>query len=837
MKLHFLEATNGLPLSKSYTGKSVTPYPLVKAVNSHEEDITLDQAGLEDLEQLIQTYGAKGHCLLKGNLKKALVEESRAGHIGKTTLSSLLVLDIDGVRLPKPLDYSRKLKKDDVSFLARQVLNELPVELHDVSYIAQASSSLGLKGDAISLHIFMLLEVPMPPKSIKLWLQDANFESDTYSEQMDLSVNGQSLTYPLDISVADNSKIIFISPPTFSDPNQNPFEDDDERIVLVKRERATFDLGQLIGNLSPQKTFEKGQGAKDRLREERGFKKKNSKLKMTSLGNEPVEILTNPDKMSISFVDTGNFPFVRCNVNGGDSGAYYFYADNPIYMFNFKGEPIFEIEKADAEFFAAIPETFQEKLKEIGKAETAMVMRDFDTDTIYAGMFDPNTDQFSDEFPLTPITKQNVEGFLNSHGKVLPEFIPDGRVVFDPASDDPAVNLKKIPYYINTFRKTKYALNPTEPSVDIEFGSAKYLKELTPLCYQIMYHMLGNGDEEFERFINWLAFIYQNRQKTGVAWVLSGVQGTGKGIFYTRILRGLFGLHHAPMRYLRNMEEQFNLYMRDALFLVVDEFHMASASAGIRKMADQLKTQITERTITIRAMRSNQLEIPNYTNFIFLTNRADAVSIEPGDRRYNIAPSQENKLLDTFDDISDKIDSNQIEKELWHLAGVLAAFNVDRRLATTPVDNSAKRVMRSVSMSVFEEFSEAVKVGNLTFFTDILDINTTTVLNSGDIDTAQRIVKAWIADQANDYAVIPMEHLRTVYHVQTEQNPRYSIKDFTKRMSRNGLSPERKRPFNAGRDANPIRGVVVDWQLTPNEQTHLIDTYFTHDDQRLISTV
>ena len=46
-------------------------------------------------------------------------------------------------------------------------------------------------------------------------------------------------------------------------------------------------------------------------------------------------------------------------------------------------------------------------------------------------------------------------------------------------------------------------------------------------------------------------------------------------------------------------------------------------------MADKLKNQITEPTMTIRAMRASQIELPSYTNFIFLTNRPDAVKIEP----------------------------------------------------------------------------------------------------------------------------------------------------------------------------------------------------------------
>ena len=58
-------------------------------------------------------------------------------------------------------------------------------------------------------------------------------------------------------------------------------------------------------------------------------------------------ILTNPDKVLIAVSDDSASPFIRCNINGGDSNAYYFNLTSPTYMYNFKDEPIFEIEKAD----------------------------------------------------------------------------------------------------------------------------------------------------------------------------------------------------------------------------------------------------------------------------------------------------------------------------------------------------------------------------------------------------------------------------------------------------------------------------------------------------------
>ena len=101
MQLTFLEAANGQRLSKRHCPKNgFTPYPHVKSVTSHEHNIPLDNTGLAMLERLILDEGNKGHCLLKGDLKRPLTNESRAGKTNRVAYNNLLVLDIDGVTLP-----------------------------------------------------------------------------------------------------------------------------------------------------------------------------------------------------------------------------------------------------------------------------------------------------------------------------------------------------------------------------------------------------------------------------------------------------------------------------------------------------------------------------------------------------------------------------------------------------------------------------------------------------------------------------------------------------------------------------------------------------------------
>lgn len=829
MKVTFLGAANGRNLSKHHDGdNNFTPYPHVKKVTSYEH--TVDS--IDELYGAITQHAGEGHCLLKGNLKRQLVEESRAGASDRAQPSNLLVLDFDGVVIPgHNFAPYWNIDADKFKNIAEALLNCMPSELQNVSYIAQASSSIGFKNNAISMHMFMLLDVPLAAKTIKLWLQHINYTSDLFKNQLELSVNGQSLKYPLDISVADNSKLIFVSPPTFADDTKDPFNSSADRIILVDKQDPQLQLAKLVANLSPQQVYETSQTIKNKLRETNGLRKVTEKIKVMDIDKQPHEVLLNPDRMSIVIADTTNSPYIRCNINGGDSNAYWFNLENPTYMHNFKGEPIFLIEQADSDFYKSIFDLFDEEMKKEGKADYPVVFRDFNTDTYWNGIYNPNVSEFE---TLKPTSRQSIEDFMRSHGRPAPDFVPDADMSFDPTNTGDAVDLTSLPYRVNTFKRTMYMNNAITPAEPLEIGYVSKIQEKCPVIYKLMKHILGDGQQEIDRFFNWLAYIYQTKQKAKTAWVLSGVPGTGKGVFAYQVLRPLFSEEQAPVKTLENLEEQFNSYLQQALVCVVDEFHMAS-SAATQKVANKLKNQITEPSVTIRKMRSNQVEVPNYTSFIFLTNHVDAIRIEPGDRRYNIAPRQEVKLLDKHPEIASEF--QHMSKELLHFAGALETFKYNESLVRMPVDNDAKRLMKTASLSVFEEFCSSLREGTLDWFNDVLDIRITNVMNSGEIDAAQRFVKSWIADaHASRYSVIPTDALRVVYNVLTEARPPLSPIDFKKRLTRNNIEVVRKRAADANRDANPIRGVHVKWRIDQVSLQSVIKTYFTNEDAALLRT-
>ena len=819
MEVVFLKAKQRL--IKEITSKGTTPYPLVKKFTSIHKTIEKTPEGFDKFFGYLHSQAAAGACLYKGLLKRKLKNESRAFLTDRIAQTELLVLDLDGIDFP--LGSKSTLNTYDLQAIAEQFVAYLPIEFHNVSYVAQASASLGMKGNKVSMHLFFLLTNPVSPTILKEWIKTLNYEIEFLANQLKLSANGQSISYPLDVSLAENSKLIYIAAPKFVNV-QDPIEGD--RLCAVKRGSSTVDISTLVKDVNPEKVYNVGIQIKNGLRKKAGLSKKKERITTVNVNNQTQEVLKNPDKMSIEVCRVSE-PYVNCNINGGDSGAYYFVLTNPHYMYNFKGEPLFEIEKADPEFYKSIFEKFAEQMSG-GTDIKPIVLRDFYTDTYYNGLFDQEKQQFTDDYPLTPTQKGSLDGFMRTHNRANPDFIPDARVMFDPSSKI-GIQLETAPYQVNLYRQTEYMLRAPEDVATLAYGEAVTLQRYIPTIYTLIKHILGEGPTEVEHFVNWLAYIYQNKRKTMTAWILTGVPGTGKGLFIHRVLKPLFGEAQAPMRSIENIEEQFNLYMRTALFLVVDEFRMA-ASGNVGKMADKLKHQITEPNLTIRAMRTNQVELPSFCNFIFLTNRADAVKIEDGDRRYNVGPRQEVKVENKYPELLNNLEL--IEQELYIFAALLDSFQVDVRMAHTALENQAKKEMKEVSMSVLEEFANAIKINNLEYFIDILDIPLANTFDAGSISTAQRYIKNWIVN-AGEEIVVPMQHLKLLYDVLTDNSKSLSVRDFTKAMNRLNINTTRKR-LKEGRTSSAPRGVLLTWNLDEDVKQSLITEHFDEKDITLV---
>lgn len=143
-------------------------------------------------------------------------------------------------------------------------------------------------------------------------------------------------------------------------------------------------------------------------------------------------------------------------------------------------------------------------------------------------------------------------------------------------------------------------------------------------------HIICRGDKKLTRYvIAWLANMVQGRPKPGVALVLIGGKGTGKGSFANTIGQ-LFGRHFLQIVQRNQLTGNFNAHLREAYLVFADEAFWA----GDKQAESALKALITEPLLMIEQKGLDAFQIANYTNFIFATNNEWSVPAGQGERRF-----------------------------------------------------------------------------------------------------------------------------------------------------------------------------------------------------------
>lgn len=729
------------PLTKIFKSPTeVTSYPLVSKCSSFDHQY--DPNNINTFADVIRQVATNKGCLLKGPLKKQLTSESRAGHSDKNAVTRWIMIDVDGLVLPG-VNLPTKVSAKELQNAADTIIDELPACFTGVSYVAQASSSFGLKGNSVSLHLFFILSAPIAPFDLKQFLRQINFESDLFSKNIKLSGNSRALSWPIDPSVADNSKLVFVTDPKFHNLGDDPFISPTDRIYVHTTDKPTVDLSATTLWDANKLRLETEKYLKN-LRQGANLSSTPTKQISKAYGGEMIDYIKNPDPCTIEILDDTHLPYVRCNVNGGDSGGYFIDIRNPKVMRNFKGEPYFFIEDANPSFLEGLYDHYGLQMETYREGKRPIVFRDHASGAYYNGLYDSDANEWDETFYLVQSQAQALNGFLQGHGgDPLEGPAPEANLTFDPHSTDNRVQFDKSPYYINSFSPSEYMKNAKDVKVQQHtMDDADALQKICPTIYQILDHVCGNDPDDYKHFINWLAYCFQTREKSGVAWVFSGVPGTGKGVMFNYIVRPLWGDIYALPQNLSAFEDEFNEQLSRAMIIAVDEFRDSNAQGKKDRIVQKVKEMITEPMINIRRMRANRVAERSYANFLFFTNAIDAISIEAGDRRYEVATPQRKPLIDVMPTIAFDLDpGGKIELELNAFSGFLQHFDVVPALARRPRLTKAKQTMRSATMDHKDEFISAVQAGDFEFFREVLSVSTKGVLNPGAIIGAQQAVQ------------------------------------------------------------------------------------------------
>lgn len=693
----FLTADRSLTKTFYKDGTS-DPYPLVREFTSFQ----VEHNSIEEFKEALEVTGSTGACLLKGSLSKEINNEPRAGLTDASALTNLLIIDYDS----------------DIGFNSiEELLGEIDPDLADTDYVFQHSASSGITGKAgLRGHVFIFLATPVSPAILKQWLKKVNLTSEAFKNRIKLSRNAMSLCYALDITVNQNDKLIYIAPPKLiglDDPVK-------ERFTLHKGTQRAFAFNATV---SAEANRVKEHDLIERLQDAAGLPKRSPKYKISG----DFEILTNPANCVVTdSKDCGKF--VRVNLNGGDSFAYWYAKDNPEVLHNFKGEPSVYLADVAPEYFEQL------QTKSRTNELRAFVFRDVESNIFFNAEWSEQEQRLMSCYRSD---KKNLADFMLQRGAPAPRVVQDWTMFFDPTSKTTVDFVNK---RLNLYAETKYMR--VEPKEGGEF----------PRIEKVLRHICVD-DATYQHFIKWLAHIMQFKTKTQTAWIFSGTEGTGKGTLFHQILTPLFGKEHAHLITQDQADEQYNGYLQKNMILYLDEGDVESSKQADRMLA-KFRSIITEPTIPIRQMRANTVQAASFTNLIIATNKSMPVKLTAGDRRYNVAPRQHNKIKLSLEEYQG------LKDELGEFAAHLRSQKILETDALQVLQSEARTSLLELSKTIADEFFDSLKDGNIDFFAERLQESIP--LNDPGYIAFAKVVQYWMQQTGNQLP-ITLDDLLVVY--------------------------------------------------------------------------
>jgi len=666
--LFSLQAADQTKLTKTKNSS----YPHISKFISTEHSIS----SMAEFYKVIQIVAKQGGCLIKGFLNKPLQSESRAGATNSDDMTPWLCLDLDGANYATPAAF----------------IKDLPKEFHNITYIQQFSASAGDK-PGLRCHLFFRIEGLHYAHQLKTYLQHLNLTIETLHQGITLTKVGVALKWPLDITVCQNDKLIYIAPPEYKTGFTG------QRIKLIKKRIQTVKI-----DFTPCVKARIDTQIKkliNKLRDDIGLPAR--RLDPVRIGNVS-DVAKNPGVSEL----TGRKEergFHYLNLNGGDSWGYFHKIGQNEILYNFKGEPNYLIKEILPDYYYILEQSNSSPNELSAPTQTEEVhpieyfaICDPQRDGYSRGSYDPNTDIL--EIAATS-SQVKVHHFLKAHGQHIPDFIPEWKIKHNFHSN---IQYNPATKEINLYKRTKY-LKIAETKRD------RPVRTIPPNINKLLDHIFNYTSPAKDHFINWLAHIIQNRKQTRTAWILHGTQGTGKGVLFNNIITPILGEASTFRTMLPALETEFNSFMEESLIVMLDETQVSDLQKKSTAMSN-LKQYITDSRVQIRRMRTDPYVVENCTNFLIFSNKYDPIQVDAHDRRMNVAPRQEIPLLKIM--TSTEIDAIQAELQIF--TSYLSDYAIDQSMVGEVFQSEERTRLQDLTQDSGEEVAERLRTGDLAFF-------------------------------------------------------------------------------------------------------------------------
>ena len=318
-------------------------------------------------------------------------------------------------------------------------------------------------------------------------------------------------------------------------------------------------------------------------------------------------------------------------------------------------------------------------------------------------------EQGSDGFKLRDRgSKEHVIQFCKFHKIPVPDTYPRARFELIFNSDE-LFDFSK--GYVNRYSATDLIKSKIP---------AGHIAKLPNYIGKLIDHILAHDKEIIERFCNDMAWWVQKRVKLITAYLMQGTEGTGKGLFFDNVIRPIIGAQYSAQSDQDAFGKEFNSYLQENIALLINEVSGNFSGKKDKELntVERMKQAITDINIFIEDKGVKRVIGKNNCSMFFATNRRHALTLSEDDRRFNVAPRQEVKIINTswWPGYFKMIE--HIENELQEFVYYLKQYQVDESLVGKVIDNEPKRILQTMSQTNADMFFVAVEKGDLKWMCD-----------------------------------------------------------------------------------------------------------------------
>ena len=269
--------------------------------------------------------------------------------------------------------------------------------------------------------------------------------------------------------------------------------------------------------------------------------------------------------------------------------------------------------------------------------------------------------------------------------------------------------LEKGLWYRTSFRPSVY--------LQINRNKSSSLPEPSRILWLLL-HLCNGNEEYFGWLVNWLAYFFQTLEKSQVALVLKGDQGTGKGLLFEKIISELFGKKFCVVVDDDRLGSTFKNWIGENLFCNLNE--ISHDMKGRKNTKNFIKMLVTDESVQTEKKFENASETEIFSNVIVTSNENFPIEIEPSDRRFtvfNTGASLKKVGVNTARLIQD------IRNELESFAIYLKNYDCDVSMYHQALDTPEKTALIEGTTDRFTLFTRAIVNRDISFFEVISDEN------------------------------------------------------------------------------------------------------------------